>query len=107
VLRLSQTMSRRVLRARLRSNLRRDRAKILLRPGAGIDGGIGLRRQPIADPMWLEVGLLSKKRPTERCVMLGTRPRGIAESMTSPWRRRLGPFVTDFQVVTAETAPIA
>jgi hypothetical protein len=58
--------------------------------------------------MWLEFGLFFKKRPTERCVMLGTRPRGMAESMTSPWRRRLRPFVTDFQVVTAETAvPIA
>src|SRR3984957_20422439 len=39
----------------------------------GIEGGIGLRGQPVTDAMRLEVGLFFKKRPTERCEMFGTR----------------------------------
>jgi len=33
----------------------------------GIEGGIGLRGQPVTDAMRFEVGLFFKKRPTERC----------------------------------------
>jgi hypothetical protein len=49
------------------------------------EGGIGLRGQPVADAMWLEVGLFFKKRPTERCEMFGTMPRRIASSAISRW----------------------
>jgi hypothetical protein len=51
----------------------------------GIKGGIGLWGQPVTDAMRLEVGLFFKKRPTERCEMLGTRPRRIASSAISRW----------------------
>ena len=51
----------------------------------GIEGGIGLRGQPVADAMRLEVGIFFKKRPTERCEMLGTRPRRMASSAISRW----------------------
>ncbi len=40
-----------------------DRADVC---ALGIEGGIGLRGQPVADAMRLEVGLFFKKRPTER-----------------------------------------
>ena len=51
----------------------------------GIEGGIGLRGQPVPEAMRFEVGLFFKKRPTERCEMLGTRPRRIASSAISRW----------------------
>ena len=51
----------------------------------GIEGGIGLRGQPVTDAMWFEVGLFFKKRPTERCEMRGTRPRRMASSAISRW----------------------
>ena len=35
--------------------------------------------------MRFEVGLFFKNRPTERCEMLGTRPRRIASSAISRW----------------------
>ncbi|MCP4380739.1 MAG: hypothetical protein GY798_04845, partial [Hyphomicrobiales bacterium] len=46
---------------------------------------IGLGRQPVAEAVRLEVGLFFKKRPTERCEMLGTRRRRIASSAISRW----------------------
>src|SRR3984893_2095114 len=52
----------------------------------GVKCRIGLRRQPIAKAMRFEVGLFFKKRPTERCEMLGTRPRRVASSEISRWR---------------------
>ena len=51
----------------------------------GVKGRIGFRRQPIAKAMRFEVGLFFKNRPTERCEMLGTRPRRIASSAISRW----------------------
>src|ERR1700758_106306 len=51
----------------------------------GIKGRIWLWRQPITETMGLEVRLFFKKRPTERCEMLGTRPRRIASSAISRW----------------------
>src|SRR4030088_2987553 len=51
----------------------------------GIEGGIGLRGQPVPKAMRFEVGLFFKKRPTERCEMFGTRPRRIASSAISRW----------------------
>ena len=51
----------------------------------GVKGRIGLRRQPITKAMRFEVGLFFKNRPTERCEMLGTRPRRIASSAISRW----------------------
>src|ERR1700683_2608806 len=51
----------------------------------GVKGRIGFRRQPIKKAMRCEVGLFFKKRPTERCEMLGTRPRRIASSAISRW----------------------
>ena len=43
--------------------------------------------------MGLEVGLFFKKRPTERCEMLGTRPRRMASSAISRWLQWLiGPL---------------
>ena len=59
-----------------------DRADVC---ALGIEGGIGLRGQPVADAMRLEVGLFFKKRPTERCEMLGMRPRRMASSAISRW----------------------
>jgi hypothetical protein len=38
--------------------------------------------------MRVEIGLFSKKRPTERCDMLGTRPGRIASSAMSRWLER-------------------
>src|SRR5262245_66379800 len=72
----------------------RDRAMAVIRGGRGlvdradvralcVEGGIGLRGQPIADALWFEVGLFFKKRPTERCEMIGTRPRRMASSAIS------------------------
>ena len=51
----------------------------------GIEGGIGLRGQPVPEAMRFEVGLFFKKRPTERCEMFGTRPRRVASSAISRW----------------------
>ena len=74
----------------------------------GIEGGIGLRGQPVTDAMWLEVGLFFKKRPTERCEMLGTRPRRMASSAISRWLQWLiGRSLSDgFSQVIATTAQI-
>src|SRR6266851_2196895 len=74
----------------------------------GIEGGIGLRGQPITDAMWFEVGLFFKKRPTERCEMLGTRPRRMASSAISRWLQWLmGRSLSDgFSHVIAITAQI-
>jgi hypothetical protein len=74
----------------------------------GIEGGIGLRGQPVTDAMRLEVGLFFKKRPTERCEMLGTRPRRIASSAISRWLQWLiGRSLSDgFSQVIAITAQI-
>src|SRR3979490_1444735 len=63
-----------------------DRADVC---ALGIEGGIRLRGQPVADAMRLEVRFFFKKRPTERCEMLGMRPRRMASSAISPslqWR---------------------
>jgi hypothetical protein len=38
----------------------------------GVKGRIGFWRQPVTKAMRFEVGLFFKKRPTERCEMLGT-----------------------------------
>src|ERR1700724_4711155 len=74
----------------------------------GIEGGIGLRGQPVTDAMGLEVGLFFKKRPTERCEMFGTRPRRIASSAISRWLHWLmGRSLSDgFSQVIAMTAQI-
>jgi hypothetical protein len=74
----------------------------------GIEGGIGLRGQPVTDAMWFEVGLFFKKRPTERCEMLGTRPRRMASSAISRWLQWLiGRSLSDgFSQVIAITAQI-
>ena len=50
-----------------------------------VEDRIGLGGQPVADAMRLEVGFFFKKRPTERCEMLATRPRRIASSAISRW----------------------
>src|ERR1700737_760313 len=71
----------------------------------GIEGGIGLRGQPVTKAMRFEVGLFFKKRPTERCEMLGTRPRRIASSAISRWLQWLiGRSLSDgfSQVITAQ-----
>src|SRR5579863_340608 len=74
----------------------------------GVEGGIGLRGQPVTDAMRFEVGLFFKKRPTERCEMLGTRPRRIASSAISRWLQWLiGRSLSDgFSQVMAITAQI-
>src|SRR6266852_926335 len=74
----------------------------------GVEGGIGLRGQPVTDAMRFEVGLFFKKRPTERCEMLGTRPRRIASSAISRWLQWLiGRSLSDgFSQVIAITAQI-
>src|SRR5262245_39300516 len=74
----------------------------------GIEGGIGLRGQPIAHAMRLEVGLFFKKRPTERCEMLGIRPRRMASSAISRWLQWLiGRSLADgFSQVIATRAQI-
>jgi hypothetical protein len=58
--------------------------------------------------MRFEVGLFFKKRPTERCEMLGTRPRRVASSAISRWLHWLiGRSLSDgFSQVIAITAQI-
>jgi hypothetical protein len=58
--------------------------------------------------MRLEIGLFSKKRPTERCDMLGTRPGRIASSAMSRWLEWLiGRSLSEgFSQVIAITAQI-
>src|ERR1700724_4111250 len=74
----------------------RDRAMAVIGTGCGlvnladvgafsVEGRIGFWRQPVTKAMRFEVGLFFKKRPTERCEMLGTRPRRIASSAISRW----------------------
>src|SRR3984893_17855561 len=67
-----------------------------------------LRGQPVTEAMRLEVGLFFKKRPTERCEILGTRPRRIASSAISRWLQWLiGRSLSDgFSQVIAITAQI-
>ena len=74
----------------------------------GVEGGIGLRGQPVTDAMRFEVGLFFKKRPTERCEMLGTKPRRMASSAISRWLQWLiGRSLSDgFSQVIAITAQI-
>jgi hypothetical protein len=73
-----------------------DRAIVVIGAGGGlvdpadvrtfvVEGGIGLRGQPVPDAVRLEVGLFFKNRPTERCEMLGTSPRRMASSAISRW----------------------
>src|SRR4029077_17676117 len=74
----------------------RDRAMPLVGTGCGlvnltdigafgVKGRIWFWRQPVTKAVRLEVGLFFKNRPTERCEMLGTRPRRIASSAISRW----------------------
>jgi hypothetical protein len=58
--------------------------------------------------MRVEIGLFSKKRPTERCDMLGTRPGRIASSAMSRWLEWLiGRSLSEgFSQVIAITAQI-
>src|ERR1700751_556055 len=74
----------------------------------GVKGRIGLRRQPITKAMRFEVGLFFKKRPTERCEMLGTKPRRIASSAISRWLQWLmgRSLASGFSQVIATTAQI-
>ena len=74
----------------------------------GIESGIRLRGQPVTDAMRLEVCLFFKKRPTERCEMLGTRPRRMASPAISRWLHWLmGSSLSDgFSHVIATTAQI-
>ena len=51
----------------------------------GVKGRIWFWRQPVTEAVRFEVGLFFKNRPTERCEMLGTRPRRIASSAISRW----------------------
>jgi hypothetical protein len=51
----------------------------------GVEGGIRLRRQPVAYAMRLEVGFFFKNRPTERCEISPTMPRRTASSAISRW----------------------
>jgi len=46
---------------------------------------IRLGREPAAHEMWFEVGLFTKKRPTEPCEMLSTTPRLTASRASSLW----------------------
>src|ERR1043166_6428815 len=73
-----------------------------------VEGGIGLGGQPVTDAVGLEVSLFFKKRPTERCEMLGTSPRRMASSAISRWLRGLiGRSLSDgFSQVIAPTAQI-
>src|ERR1700676_312643 len=95
----------------------RDRAMAVIGAGCGlvnltdvgafgVKGRIGFWRQPVTKTMRLEVGLFFKKRPTERCEMLGTRPRRIASSAISRWLQWLiGRSLSDrFSQVIAITA---
>src|SRR5580698_3810928 len=74
----------------------------------GVKGRIGFWSQPVTKAMRFEVGLFFKKRPTERCEMLGTRPRRIASSAISRWLQWLiGRSLSDgFSQVIAITAQI-
>src|SRR5712691_12107846 len=74
----------------------------------GIECGIGLRGQPVTDPMRLKVGFFFKKRPTERCEMRGTRPRRMTSSAISRWLQWLiGRSLSEgFSHVIATTAQI-
>src|SRR6202789_2446533 len=74
----------------------------------GVKGRIGFWCQPVTKAMRFEVGLFFKKRPTERCEMLGTRPRRIASSAISRWLQWLiGRSLSDgFSQVIAITAQI-
>jgi hypothetical protein len=75
----------------------RDGLNTLLRSGGGslihradigtlgVEVGIGLRRQPVAVEMRLEIGLFFKKRPTEPCEMLLTMPRATDCRASSLW----------------------
>src|ERR1700704_5299996 len=74
----------------------------------GVKGRIGFWRQPVTKAMRFEVGLFFKKRPTERCEMLGTRPRRIASSAISRWLQWLiGRSLSNgFSQVIAITAQI-
>src|ERR1700682_1445805 len=74
----------------------------------GVKGRIGFWRQPVTKAMRFEVGLFFKKRPTERCEMLGTRPRRMASSAISRWLQWLiGRSLSDgFSQVIAITAQI-
>jgi len=73
-----------------------------------VEGGVRFGGQPIPDTMRLEVGLFFKKRPTERCEMLGTSPRRMASSAISRWLQWLiGRSLSDgFSHVIATTAHI-
>src|SRR5207247_5314350 len=51
----------------------------------GIERRIGLRGQPVTDPMRLKVSFFFKKRPTERCEICGMMPRRITSSAISRW----------------------
>src|SRR3984893_12919291 len=97
----------------------RDRAMALIGAGGGpvnradvgalgVKGRIGFWGQPVTKAMRFEVGLFFKKRPTERCEMLGTRPRRIASSAISRWLQWLiGRSLSDgFSQVIAITAQI-
>ena len=74
----------------------------------GVEGGIGLRRQPVAYVMRLEVGFFFKKRPTERCEIFLTMPRRTASSAISRWLHWLiGRSLSDgFSHVIETTAQI-
>src|SRR6202035_1614042 len=74
----------------------------------GVKGRIGFWCQPVTKAMRFEVGLFFKKRPTERCEMLGPRPRRIASSAISRWLQWLiGRSLSDgFSQVIAITAQI-
>jgi hypothetical protein len=72
----------------------------------GVKGRIGFWRQPVTKAVRFKVGLFFKKRPTERCEMLETRPRRIASSAISRWLQWLiGRSLSDgFSQVIAITA---
>src|ERR1700726_2611613 len=74
----------------------------------GVKGRIGFWRQPVTKAMRFEVGLFFKKRPTERCDMLGTWPRRMASSAISRWLQWLiGRSLSDgFSQVIATIAQI-
>src|SRR5439155_25849811 len=74
----------------------------------GIEGGIGARGQPVPEAMGFEVGFFFKKRPTERCEMLGTTPRRMASAAISRWLQWLiGRSLSDgFSQVIATSAQI-
>jgi hypothetical protein len=97
----------------------RDRAMAVIGAGCGlvnladvgalgVKGRIGFCGQPVTKAMRFEVGLFFKKRPTERCEMLGTKPRRMASSAISRWLQWLiGRSLSDgFSHVIAITAQI-